>query len=473
MAHTATPVDDKPPPPVPKEEPAPNGDKPEEEPDWADDEVKLDALDSGIDPEDSTANVEITRADPTEPYKSASTFEEIGLSEELLKGVYAMKFQKPSKIQAASLPLILPKADGTRSNLIAQGHNGSGKTACFVLGMLSHVDSSKTQTQAVCIVPTRELARQIVGVIEAIGKFTSATVRLVVKETDEERRIAREQMRNRTEKPPPAHVVVGTPGKLMDLVKRRALDISAASVVVLDEADEMVNTQGMGDQTLRIKRHLPPTVQTLLFSATYSDGVRELAKRMAPNANHIWVKRETLSLDKVSQYYFRVGNAAERYSVLQEIYETLTLGQTIIFVRTRNAAQTLTENLRADGNAVSVLYGGSMSPEERDRVIDEFRHGTTKVLVTTNVLSRGVDVRAITAVINYDLPMDPTGVEADPETYLHRIGRTGRFGTKGVAINLVHDEKSMRILTDLEKYYDKKIVEVTEVEDLERHIKML
>lgn len=472
MSDKPTPVDEKPPPSVEKEEASPNGDQPEEA-DWADDEVKLDALDSGIDPEDSTANVEITRADPTEPYKSASTFEEIGLSAELLKGVYAMKFQKPSKIQAASLPLILPKADGTRSNLIAQGHNGSGKTACFVLGMLSHVDSSKPVTQAVCIVPTRELARQIVGVIEAIGKFTSATVRLVVKETDEERRVAREQMRNRAAKPAPAHVVVGTPGKLMDLVKRRDLNISTASVVVLDEADEMVNTQGMGDQTLRIKRHLPSTVQTLLFSATYSDGVRELAKRMAPNANHIWVKRETLSLDKVSQYYFRVPDSAARYSVLQEIYETLTLGQTIIFVRTRIAAQTLTENLRADGNAVSVLYGGQMSPDERDRVIDEFRQGTTKVLVTTNVLSRGVDVRAITAVINYDLPTDPTGVEADPETYLHRIGRTGRFGTNGVAINLVHDDRSMLLLNDLERYYNKKIIEVMEVEDLERHIKML
>lgn len=472
MVDTATPVADNPPPAVAKEitsNEIPNDD----EPDWADDEVKLDALDSGIDPEDSIANVEVTRADPTEPYKSASTFEEIGLSEELLKGVYAMKFQKPSKIQAASLPLILPKADGTRSNLIAQGHNGSGKTACFVLGMLSHVDSTREVTQAVCIVPTRELARQIVDVIQAIGKFTSATVRLVVKETDEERRIAREQMRNRSLKPPPAHVVVGTPGKLMDLVKRRELDINSASVVVLDEADEMVNTQGMGDQTLRIKRHLPPTVQTLLFSATYSEGVRELAKRMAPNANHIWVRRETLSLDKVAQYYFRVPNAAARYSVLQEIYETLTLGQTIIFVRTRNAAKILTDNLRQDGNAVSVLYGGNMSPEERDRVIDEFRQGTTKVLVTTNVLSRGVDVRAITAVINYDLPTDPTGIDADPETYLHRIGRTGRFGTKGVAINLVHDDQSMRILKSLERHYDKKIIEVTEVEDLETHIKML
>jgi len=415
----------------------------QEETDWGDEDEEDGAniLDSGLglDPtEEEGSRVELQKADPTEPYKSATSFEEIGLSEELLKGIYAMKFQKPSKIQAASLPLILPSADGTRRNL-----------------------------------PTRELARQIVDVIKLVGKFTKARVRLVVKETDEERRLARSSRKSAGLESPASHIIVGTPGKLMDLVKKRQVDLASASVCVLDEADEMVNTQGMGDQTLRIKRHLPDHAQILLFSATYSNEVQELAKRMAPNSNVIWVKKETLSLDKIKQVYFRVPNSGARYQVIQDIYDSLTLGQTIIFVRTRQAAKMLTDNLRADGNAVSVLYGGSMSPEERDRVIDEFRTGVTKVLVTTNVLSRGVDVRAITAVINYDLPTDKTNTEADPESYLHRIGRTGRFGTKGIAINLVYDDNTMRVLNDLERYYDKKIQLVAEVEQLEEALKSI
>lgn len=438
----------------------------QEEADWGDDDGELGALASGIDPGDESAQVEVTTADPNEMYRSATTFEEIGLSDSLLRGVYAMKFKKPSKIQAASLPLIL---GADHKNLIAQGHNGSGKTACFVLGMLARIDATQSHTQALCIVPTRELARQIADVVRAIGQFTETVVKLVVRETEEERRANRATRNVRSE----AHMVIGTPGKLMDLVKRRQLDLSRVNVLVLDEADEMVNTQAMGDQTVRIKRQLPRDVQTLLFSATYDESVRSLATRVAPNANHIFIRRETLALDKISQYYMDVGSSDARFAAIIDVYDLLQLGQSIIFVRTRAGAQSLTRRLRGEGHTVSVLYGGQMTPEERDRVIDEFRAGTTRVLVTTNVLSRGVDVRAVTAVINYDLPTDATDSEADPETYLHRIGRTGRFGTKGVAINFVHDEKSRRVLKDLEKYYAKVIEKVDDVELLAERIKAI
>lgn len=443
--------------------------------DWADDGEANDELGSvpdyakGIQESDDASRVEVLQADPTTPYHAATTFEEIGLSDALLKGVYHMKFSKPSKIQATSLPMIL-SADGDFKNLIAQGHNGSGKTACFVLGILSRVDFSKSHTQGLCLVPTRELARQIVDVIKALGKYTNVTTKLAVKATEEERRAARleDTSGHLTE-----HVVVGTPGKVMELVKKRRLDTAAIKIFVLDEADEMVDTQGMGDQTIRIKRSLPRAVQVLLFSATYKDEVRELASKLAPSANQITIKRETLSLDKVQQYYLDVGSKDERFRVLVMIYELLTLGQSIIFVRTRADAASLTQRLRSDGHAVSVLYGGDMTPEERDRVIDEFRSGTTRVLVTTNVLSRGVDVLAVSAVINYDLPTDRTGIRSDPETYLHRIGRTGRFGRKGIAVNFVYDEGSMRVLKELETYYSKPIDKVEDVEELSDRIRNL
>lgn len=435
--------------------------------DVADDLTADDVDHPGIDPGDETARIDVIQADPSTPYHSATTFEELGLSQDLMKGIYAMKFSKPSKIQATSLPLVVP-TDNEPKNLIAQAHNGSGKTACFVLAMLSQIDFSLDKVQAMCLVPTRELARQIESVILSLGKFTKVRVKVAIKATENERRISRiEESSIITH-----HIVVGTPGKVIELLKKRLLVVSSVKMLVLDEADEMVDSQGMGDQTIRVRKMLPRMLQVLLFSATYKDEVVKFASAVAPNANRIVVKRETLSLEKIEQYYIHTGSADERFNVLTEIYDLLNLGQTIIFVRTRTTASELTRRLRDQGHTVSVLYGGDMPPEERDKVIDEFRHGTTKVLVTTNVLSRGVDIAAVSTVINYDLPTDRFNM-VDPETYLHRIGRTGRFGRKGTAINFVYDDLSLSILKQLEKYYSKTIEVVDDVEALSERIRAL
>jgi ATP-dependent RNA helicase DDX19/DBP5 len=439
--------------------------------DWADDdggnELSTALAESHFD-NDDTGRIQVLQADPTTPYHSAATFEEIGLSEELLKGVYHMKFNKPSKIQASSLPLILSK-DGDFKNLIAQGHNGSGKTACFVLSMLSRVDDTQPQTQALCVAPTRELARQIEEIVLNLGRFTKTTSHLAVSYTDAERQAAR---RNRDGPGRiSAHIVIGTPGKVVDLLRKRQLDPSVIKIFVLDEADQMVSQQGMGDQTVRIRKQLPSSVQVLLFSATYADDVKRLAEKVAPNSNQITVQRETLSLDKVKQYYIQCNTAASRFEIISDIYDLLQLGQTVVFVQTRKDAQALTDQLRSGGHTVSVLTGGEMTAEERDRVIDEFRQGTTRVLVTTNVLSRGVDVPAVTAVINYDLPYDQHRHKVDPEVYLHRIGRTGRFGRKGIAINLVYDDASLRMIQDLQTYYGKDMEKAEDVEALEARLK--
>lgn len=430
----------------------------------------------GLD-EDHESTVKVLQADPSTPYHSAATFEEIGLPETLLKGVYALKFNKPSKIQASSLPMILP-ADGAYRNLIAQGHTGSGKTACFVLSMLSRVDDTVAKTQALCVVPTRELARQIEEVVLALGKFTSTTVRLAIPLSDSERQALRasggggRSGGGRGRGGVTEHIVIGTPGKVTDLLKKRELDPGAMKIFVLDEADHMVSMQGMGDQTVRIKKQLPASTQVLLFSATYADDVKRLAEKVAPDANQITIEKETLSLDKVQQYFIDAGSSNARYDIVNEIYDTLQLGQTLMFVETRRDAQGLTKQLREGGHAVSVLTGGEMAADERDRVIDEFRSGVTRVLVATNVLSRGVDVPAITAVINYDLPTDREG-RLDAETYLHRIGRCGRFGRKGIAISLVYDDRSRTMVSDLSTTWGRKIEQVADAEALEERIKAI
>jgi len=411
----------------------------------------------GLNEVEGADQVEVTLSDDRALYTSAATFEELGLPVELLQGVYSMKFSKPSKVQAVSLPMILAAPP---RNLIAQAHNGSGKTACFVLGMLSRVDTTKDVPQALCLVPTRELARQIRDVIMNLGKYTGCRVYLAVKQGEEERSQPRvTSIRD--------HIIVGTPGRVMDLLRHRVFSGKTIRILVLDEADEMIDTQGMGDQTLRIKKLLSPDVQTLLFSATYPDHVRDFALKVVPNANQITVKREQLSLDNVKQFYIDCGSSEGRFQVLSDIYGSLRIGQSIIFVERRRDASELARRMRADGHSVALLHGGDMTPEERDRVIDSFRAGTDRILISTSVLSRGVDVLATTVVMNYDLPRDRTG-HADPETYLHRVGRTGRFGRKGIAINFIYDHWSRQLLQEIEQYYGDRchIQAVANVEEL-------
>ncbi|KAA8496772.1 ATP-dependent RNA helicase DBP5 [Porphyridium purpureum] len=435
----------------------------------ADDDIGGQHL-GGIDPLDGGAEVEVVQADPNKPYFSAARFEDLHLSKELLQGVYSNKFQKPSKIQATSLPLILNRDEhGMYKNLIGQAHNGSGKTACFVLGMLSRIDANEKTVQAVCVVPTRELARQIEDVVLALGKFTKIETFLAVAATEEEKKAPRV-------KKVTAQVVIGTPGKLMNLLKFKNIDANTVRVFVLDEADVMVATQGMGDQSMRIKRYMPSNVQTLLFSATFADEVRELADMLAPAANKIVVKREQLSLDSIKQYCFDCGRNGKdtRMEVLSDIYGFLTIGQSVIFVEMRRSASELATNMRNEGHSVSLLIG-ELQPAERDKVIDEFRAGTTKVLIATNVMARGIDIQQVTVVINYDMPVQGRypSVEADPENYLHRIGRTGRFGRKGIAINFVYDTTSRKIMSDIEKYYQRPVTVVNDVEELEKRIQEL
>lgn len=363
----------------------------------------------------------------------------------MLKGIYAMKFNKPSKVQARALPLLLANPP---QNLIGQSQSGTGKTAAFSLAMLKRVDPALPVVQAICLAPTRELARQIMDVIQAMGQFTQVTCSLAGREAQPGQRAI--------SGPINAHIVVGTPGTILDLERRRQLDLSQVRIFVLDEADVMLDRQGLGVQSLRIKSLCPMQVQTVLFSATFTPQVVEFAHAIAPNANSFTLKVDELAIDAIKQYYIDCQGFEGKFEMLSAIYGLLTVSQSIIFVATRETAERVQMHMQKEGHATAVLHGG-MTPPERDAIIDEFRCGRSKVLITTNVLARGIDILQVSLVINFDLPQTTERL-ADPETYLHRIGRTGRFGRSGVAINFVHNRHSMEILLALERYFGKPIV---------------
>ncbi|KAG7664173.1 DBP5 [[Candida] subhashii] len=383
------------------------------------------------------------QADPNSPLYSVKSFEELGLSQELLKGLYAMKFNKPSKIQEKALPLLISNPP---KNMIGQSQSGTGKTAAFSLTMLSRVDENLPFTQCICLAPTRELARQTLEVVSTMGKYTKVTTQLLVPDAIEKGKHTN------------AHIIVGTPGIVNDLIRRKQLNISKLKVFVLDEADNMLEAQGLGDQCLRIKRIIPRDCQLVLFSATFAKEVRSYAEKFVPNANSLELKHEELNVEGIKQLYMDCNSANHKFEVLCELYGLLTIGSSIIFVERKETANQLYHKMKQEGHTVSILHGG-LETADRDRLIDDFRQGRSKVLITTNVLARGIDIASVSMVVNYDLPTDKDG-RADPSTYLHRIGRTGRFGRVGVAISFVCDKRSFEILNSIKNYFG---IEMTRV----------
>ncbi|KAH8823006.1 P-loop containing nucleoside triphosphate hydrolase protein [Flagelloscypha sp. PMI_526] len=340
----------------------------------------------------STFEVTVTladqQADPNSPLYSVKSFEELGLHQDLLKGIYAMGFTKPSKIQERALPLLLSNPP---TNMIGQSQSGTGKTAAFVLTMLSRIDFSRNSTQAICLAPSRELARQIMSVVVEMGKFTNVQTEYAIKEN-----LPKEATRIT------AHIVVGTPGTAIDLLRRKVIDVSDLKLVVLDEADNMLDIDGLGDHTIRVKnligQSLPkdgktPPPQIILFSATFPENVRKFAAKFAPNANKIELQREELSVDSIRQFYMDCRDTEHKYDILVQIYSLLTVGQSIIFcqvrfflklflIRThlsksRTAADRISQRMTQEGHKVSSLHGAKEAAE-RDAIIDRFRNGQEK-----------------------------------------------------------------------------------------------
>lgn len=403
-------------------------------------------------------NVEVLRRDPNSPLYSVKSFDELNLQPDLLKGVYGMGFSKPSKIQETALPLLLAKPS---RNLIAQSQSGTGKTAAFVLALLSKLDTTRNYPQVICLSPTFDLACQTGEVVKQMAKYCP-TVRISFAVRGE--RVPRGTKID-------SHVIIGTPGTTLDWVlKLRVFDPKKISVFVLDEADVMIDTQGHQDQTIRIYKTLSQECQMMLFSATFDDKVMKFAETIIPDPIILRLKREEESLDNIKQYFVTCSNEDDKFKALANIYSVISIGQAMVFCRTRKSAMGLAAKMTKEGHAVALLTGES-TPEQRIAVLNRFRDGKEKVLITTNLMARGIDIEQITMVVNYDLPVDLKG-QVDFETYLHRIGRTGRFGKSGLAINFVDGHRSFSHLQKIETHFGKKIeqLKAEDVEEIEEAV---
>lgn len=327
-------------------------------------------------------------------------------------------------------------------NLIGQSQSGTGKTAAFNINMLVRIDLSTKKPQCLALAPTRELAKQIAHSAAVLGAMM-----------EDDGLTIGEAIPNRENrgKPIEGQIIVGTPGTVLEAIKRRQLDTKNIKVLTLDEADNMLDLQGMGDQCKRVKREMPKSAQIVLFSATFPEQVLDFASTFAPNANKITLQVEQLTVKGIKQMYLDCNNDEEKYRALLKFYSLMTISSSIIFVKRRDTATEIERRMTADGHKVAAL-SGALDGEARDQVFSRFRSGEAKVLITTNVLARGIDVQTVTMVINYDVP-DLPGGQPDYETYLHRIGRTGRFGRTGAALTFVHDRRSWGQLMDICQHF--------------------
>ncbi|ODN76636.1 ATP-dependent RNA helicase FAL1 [Cryptococcus amylolentus CBS 6039] len=366
----------------------------------------------------------------SEKVSVATSFEDLNLKEDLLRGIYAYNFEKPSAIQQRAIRPIMSGRD-----VIAQAQSGTGKTATFSISMLQSIDTNLRETQALVLSPTRELAIQIQTVVLALGDHLNVSCHACIGGTSVGEDIRKLEAGQQ--------VVSGTPGRVFDMIRRRNLRTKDIKMLILDESDELLN-KGFKDQIYDIYRYLPPATQVVVVSATLPHDVLEMTTKFMTDPIRILVKRDELTLEGIKQFFVAVEKEDWKFDTLCDLYDTLTITQAVIFCNTRRKVDWLTEKMREANFTVSSMHG-EMVQKERDAIMNEFRSGSSRVLITTDVWARGIDVQQVSLVINYDLP-------SSRENYLHRIGRSGRFGRKGVAINFVTVD-DVRILRDIEQYY--------------------
>mmetsp|Transcript_44215 Transcript_44215/g.70973 ORF Transcript_44215/g.70973 Transcript_44215/m.70973 type:complete len:403 (-) Transcript_44215:360-1568(-) len=366
-----------------------------------------------------------------------STFDSMGIREDLLRGLYSYGFEKPSAIQQRA---IMPICSGR--DVIAQAQSGTGKTSMISLALCQMLDTSTREVQALVLSPTRELACQTEKVALALGNFMNVQVHACIGG-----RSIGEDVRKLDHG---VHIVSGTPGRVFDMIKRRTLRTRNIKTLILDEADEMLN-KGFKEQIYDVYRYLPPETQVVLVSATLPVDVLEMTGKFMTDPIRILVKRDELTLEGIKQFFVAVEKEEWKFDTLCDLYDTLTITQAVIFCNTKRKVDWLTDKMRQNNFTVSSIHG-DMPQKERDAIMGEFRGGATRVLITTDVFARGIDVQQVSLVINYDLPNNR-------ENYIHRIGRSGRYGRKGVAINFVKAD-DIRILRDIEQYYSTQIDEM-------------
>jgi len=394
--------------------------------------------------EQQQTTTEIEIDEDLQNFEKVDSFDNMGLREELLRGIYSYGFERPSAIQQKA---IVPTIKG--KDVIAQAQSGTGKTATFAIGCLQQINFKEKNCQALILAPTRELAAQIQKVVVALGDYLHVKAHACIGGT----RI-RDDLQMLTEG---VHVIVGTPGRVLDLLNRGSLNPAHIKVFILDEADEMLS-RGFKDQIYDLFQHLPTSVQVGLFSATMPPEALDITQNFMSNPLKILVKQEEVTLEGIRQFFINCEKEDWKLETLFDLYDTLNIAQAVIFCNTRKRVDWLTEQLRNRDFTVSATHG-DLLPDERNKILNEFRTGSSRILITTDLLARGIDVHGVSLVINYDLPRNF-------EKYIHRIGRSGRFGRKGVAINLVAYEDQAR-LKEIERYYN------TVVEEMPQNISEL
>lgn len=375
-------------------------------------------------------------------FKDINTWEELeDVNPQLLRGIYNYGFENPSPIQKKAICPIFAKKD-----IIAQAQSGTGKTGCFSIGALQRINCDNNTPQAIIISPTRELSLQTKGVIDGIGGvMKNLRTQLLVGGTSID-----EDIRLLTQTPP--HIIVGCPGRIHDMLKRKKLRSSDLRILIIDEADEMLSF-GFKEQIYNIFQLMPNDIQVALFSATMPTEINNLTERFMRDPVKILVKAEQLTLDGINQYYVALENDEQKYDTLKDIYGMVSLSQCIIYCNSVKRVSDLYEAMQKDDFPVCQIHS-SMDKEERTKSYQDFKSGKFRVLISSDVTARGIDVQQVSTVINFDIP-------SCIHTYLHRIGRSGRWGRKGVGINFITARDSKKI-KELEQYYATTISELTE-----------
>jgi len=372
--------------------------------------------------------------------KNITSWDDFSFEEDLLRGIYNCGFENPSPIQCKAIQPIIDKKD-----LIAQAQSGTGKTATFVIGSLASIDLSLQENQVIIMSPVRELSCQTYAVVQNIScmmKDLNAVLLIGGNRIEEDISLLKQK----------PQLIVGTPGRIYDLIEKKYIHIQKVSLIVVDEADEMLS-HTFKQQFHKIMMCCKENIQICLFSASYPEEIKKLTQSFLIDPVSIIMKSENLTLDGIAQYYVSLENDEHKLITLKDLYSNISFSQCIIYCNSVPRVIHLYDALRADNFPVSYIHS-QMSTQERTLIFNEFKMGKTRILISTNLTSRGIDIQQINLVINFDVPKCI-------HNYLHRIGRTGRWGRKGVAINFItyYDIHKLR---EIESYYKCSIDELPE-----------
>jgi translation initiation factor 4A len=393
---------------------------------------------------DSVSAIDISGSSlvETQDVKVYSAFDDMPLPAEILRGIYAYGFEKPSKIQEKAIVPIIEGCD-----VLAQAQSGTGKTGTFVIGSLPKIDVNLNKPQVLVMVPTRELAQQIAKVVSGISGYMGDGKGIRV-HTATGGPPVHEDIRALDKG---VHFLIGTPGRIYDLLNRKAFSTNTIRILILDEADQMLEDRFREQVHCILSMGFPTSTQVALLSATMIPEVVEVARSLLRNPVQILLPAEEVTLEGIKQYYVQVERDEQKLDTLCDLYEHLNISQAIIYCSTRQKVEWLSDQMVRRGFDLKFIHG-DMDLHERRSQMESFRSGQCRVLISTDLLARGIDVQQVSLVINYELP-------AQRENYIHRIGRSGRFGRKGASINLITDREK-RIQGEIEGYYKTVVAEL-------------